>query len=525
MKSQYLTVLNLHYILARSGRVEDMSISKCPADAITSFPLYLTADFRPTQTEYDRLKQDIQIDGQFAPRIIPPTMNNINANGILDEGTYMSSLSGDSFLTAQVNALNTQGTELTTSVNSVKTNLNQAGSVLREIDRLQGSMKADRIGTENFGSEHYRERQFNYQKKINDLKKSYETIPDNGDGPPAGPNLNASTSTLVLNNNNYTLYSVQIVKATHTQWLIGTPRNTEDIIVTFKNINNTGKIAYVIFIVPIFRDTSTQNPYLYALSNATLIPGTTSISIKDVLPKTQYIYYITCLDGYSDMARTQEACTFLAVNGLNVSETIMNGILSKYSLGTTFPNFVLPYTARLAPRIKTMIGKEDLSTYIVSTTNLFGTGGASSDRLVGGQMAPVINRINTDAVKCTVLNPDTDIGEDNIIRTDIDTGTILSNVIEERTQVIERAATRGGGTIQSRKNVEKIMQGVFGFIFAFLLLATITYKVCESQGWYNIFPQNLPPPGTPSWYSLVPWWAWIGVICLCLLFLVIGTSV
>jgi hypothetical protein len=497
-----------------------MSVSKCPADAITSFPLYLTAGYTPTADEYTAIQQDVGINIQFGPRIIPPTIvtnDSVAGKCIIDEGSFVNTvLSGGSYIQAEINALKGQSSP-TAEVTRERQNLERAGSVLGEIDDIKDSMKADSASSGPFGSEHYRERQYNRQNSIKGLETEYGSIPEpgGGDGPPPGPNLSPTTSTLVLNNNNYTLYSVQIVKATHNQWLPSNKAaNTEDIIIVFQNVNNRGKIAYVICVVPIIRDTSTQNPYLYALQTGNLLAGTTSISIKDVMPQTgQYIYYITCLDGYSELSRSQDVCTFVSVAGLAVKSDIITGILSKISTPspTTFPNVLLPYTARLAQYIKTMIAKEDLSTFVVSTNNLFTTPATQSVT----SRSQAVERISTEAVKCSVINPDTDIDGNGMILADINTGDILKNVMEERNGVINIATNDKAKNREQSKNIQNGITWAFTIILILLLLASIIYfiiiryiPVAEAGAGAGV---QIPP-----WYSAIPSSVlWVSACIIC----------
>jgi len=500
-----------------------MSISKCPVDAITSFPLYLMAGYTPTADEYMAIQQDIGINIQFGPRIIPPnivTNNNVDGKCIIDEGSFVTTVSGGSYIAGEIAALQKQGVT-SGGVTSELGNLQRAASVLQEIDSLKGSMNADVVSSGPFGSEHYRERQYNRQNRIKDLEKEYGSIPEpgGGDGPPPGPNLSATTSTLVLNNNNYTLYSVQIAAATHNQWLPSNKAaNTEDIIIIFQNVNNKAKIAYTIFVIPIIRDASTQNPYLSALNTGNLLAGTTSISINDVMPQTgQYVYYITCLNGYSELSPSQDVCTFISVNGLNVRSDIMTGILSKVSATapTKFPNVLLPYTARLSPNIKTMIEKDDLSTYVVSTTNLFTT----QESQLGSLRAPLVERISTEAVKCSVINPDTDIDGNGMILADINTGDILKNVMDQRNGVKAAAINPEGKSIKDsinkKRTVENIFTGVFTFILVVILIGIILYSISIGR---IAATEAAAGVQVPPWYSYIPSWAlWACACAICFL--------
>ena len=420
-----------------------MSLSKCPVDAITSFPLYLAAGYTPTTDDYNTIQQDISLDVQFATRTTPPSL--VAGTSTVDEGSHATSV------------------------------FSSSGS---------GSSKGS----------------------------SYS--------------LSSSSTTMVLNNSKFTLYSVQIVKPTHTQWLPtnASATNKEDIVITFENNVDAGKVQYVVFVIPLLEsETTSTNNYLQALEKRALPPGVTSISIQELMPPTQYIYYITCLDGYSELAPTQNVCTFVSVQGMPVSTVTMEAIRTMSGL-TTFPNTILPYTARLAPHVKTMIAKEDLSTYVVSTTNLFSAPGTTSNSFLGDARNQLVERISTDAVKCTVLNPDTDIDANGVIRADINSGDILKHVIEQRNSVIKGVTSAGGQSIQSRKSTEAVLSYVMAAIMGVLLIGILVYFYAL-KGLPTTTPTTTPISTGPAWYSLIPVWVYVAMICLCLACYMIGALV
>ena len=312
------------------------------------------------------------------------------------------------------------------------------------------------------------------------------------DGSSSGSGV-TNITTLNFRGVTYTLNSVQIVKCTHNNWIIPTTAkgsNVEDMIITFQN-ESSSFAAYVIIVLPILRSGSAQPSYIQGLSSSNPAPGT--YSLADCLPAKKdslFAYYVTCLDGYTIRKRPDNAYVFVAVEGVAVAPTLMQGISNK--IGAT-P--ILPFLSRFADRISS-IGNGDFNQYILSTRTLLdATGGSRTDYSVNARTDP------TNAYKCVPLDPDKDVVNDTL-QVDIDSGTLLSNVLAERSGLISDTAP----TQQDRskqKKIELMFESVFGALAAFILVVLVGYSVYTYT--------NGPATVAASDMATSPWIIYLGI--------------
>lgn len=320
---------------------------------------------------------------------------------------------------------------------------------------------------------------------------------DEGDGSGA-----ANLSTLQFNNTTYTIYSVQITAATHNNWINPVTlkaKNSEDLIITFHNANTTLPYNYIIIVLPIIRDgTAATDPmYLQGLSNSQA-QGTFNLSSCLPSSNSQFAYYATCLDGYSEYQNPENIYVFVAVNGISVSASLMSS-LQKLMPGTqTFPPVSLPFLTHFARQI-TSIGNNDFTKYILSTRHLLDYAGISSiykDLSITERTDP------TSAYKCVPLDPDTDVVNGQI-QFDVQSGEVLSNILAERD-----AARAASSPIQLTPAGKTRLQGYLGsalgiccavLIFSILLYFAVT--------WVSSGPV-IPPGGTAASVGTTTTSAW-----------------
>jgi hypothetical protein len=313
------------------------------------------------------------------------------------------------------------------------------------------------------------------------------------DGSSSGSGV-ANITTLNFKGVTYMLNSVQIVKSTHNNWIIPTTlkgSNMEDMIITFQN-ESSSFATYVMIVLPILRSGAAQPSYIQGLSSSNPAPGT--YSLADCLPAKKdslFAYYVTCLDGYSIRKRPDNAYVFVAVEGIAVAASLMQGISSK--IGAT-P--ILPFLSRFADKISS-IGNGDFNQYILSTRTLLNPAGVRS---VGGQA--VNTRTDaTNAYKCVTLDPDRDVVNDTL-QVDVDSGTLLSNVLAERAGIISDTAP----TQQDRskqKKIELMFESVFGALAAFILVVLVGYSVYTYT--------NGPATVAASDMATSPWIIYLGI--------------
>jgi len=312
------------------------------------------------------------------------------------------------------------------------------------------------------------------------------------DGSSSGSGV-TNLTTLNFKGVTYTLESVQIVKSTHNNWIIPTTlkgSNMEDMIITFQN-ESSSFATYVMIVLPILRSGATQPSYIQGLSSSNPAPGT--YSLADCLPTKKdslFTYYVTCLDGYTIRKRPDNAYVFVAVEGIAVAASLMQGISNK--IGAT-P--VLPFLSRFADKISS-IGNGDFNQYVLSTRTLLNPTGAR----------PVGQGVNartdtTNAYKCVSLDPDRDIVNDTL-QVDIDSGTLLSNVLAERAGLISDTAPIEKDRSKQKK-IELMFESVFGALAAFILVVLVGYSVYTYT--------NGPATVAASDMATSPWIIYLGI--------------
>jgi hypothetical protein len=316
------------------------------------------------------------------------------------------------------------------------------------------------------------------------------------DGASSGSGV-TNTTTLKFHNTTYTLYSVQIVNATHNNWIIpaaSKQKNTEDIILTFQNESATFA-AYVIIVLPILRIGSAQPRYLQALATSNQAPN--SYSLSDCLPTNNnslFAYYVTCLDGYTAHKNPDNAYVFVGVEGVSVSSDLMEKISNKIG-----PTPILHFLSRFADKIS-VIGNGDFNQYILSTRTLLNPAAKSTDYSFHARTDA------TNAYKCVPLDPDKNVVNDTL-KVDLESGTLLSDVLAERAGLINDTAPTPQTRAQQKK-IELMFESVFGSIAAFIVVIMIGYSVYT----YTNGPVVAPISEAPE----SPWLIYVGIALFCI---------
>ena len=302
---------------------------------------------------------------------------------------------------------------------------------------------------------------------------------DDGVGSGSG---SANISTINFHNTTYTLDSVQIIKATHNNWILGTKSlNTEDILMTFKNITSSFA-TYIMVVIPIIRSGTTQPTYLQGLSTSgqstTQLVGSFSISsCMPTNPNSLFAYYVTCLDGYVGHERPSNAYVFVAVQGLAVAPSLMMA-MSK-SIG---PVPTLPFKSLFANKIS-IVDNTDFKQYVLSTRVLLDAGSVTA---VSYEFDKRIDQ--TSAYQCVPIDPDRDISN-NEIQVDLKSGKLLSDVMAERASLINDTAPVQ--TPAQAKNVAIFFETIMGLVCAVILFTLILYMV------YSKSTKSSSAAGTP----------------------------
>ena len=281
-----------------------------------------------------------------------------------------------------------------------------------------------------------------------------------------------NVSTLMFNGIKYSIHSVQVATATHEKWVLPVTlqsQNQEDMIITFSSFNDITKYTYIILVIPIIRNgkASTDPNYITGLS----IPESRgSFSISSCLPtnkKAQFAYYSTCLNGYTGHKNPENIYVFIAIEGIPVSSQLMD------SLSKNITTVSLPFMSRL-PATQTLLATAttDFSKYVLTTRHLLDYAGMSriyKDCTINERTD------NINEYQCVPLNPDTDI-VDGQIKVDLESGQLLSKVLEERDAVRAMSApttlTRAG-----KNRVETYLGSALGILCAILIFSILLYLI------------------------------------------------
>ena len=290
----------------------------------------------------------------------------------------------------------------------------------------------------------------------------------------------STTNTVVFDNTTYNLYSVQLAstasKGTHNDWLLANKAsNKEDVIFTFQSTFSKSTYQYFMLVIPIIRTGTTAPSYINSLiaTSGTMPPN--PVSLKDLLPldnRSQFAYYSTCLEGYSDLANSSDIVVFVSLSGINVAESTMSVMSSRIKA------IEVPFQTGLKA-IKTSITTTELPKYVATTTWLLNPGGFKGRN----PKAVAIRKDDLSKYKCTQLNPERDV-QNGQLQIDLSTGNLLSDIMQERRDLIEDAT----GVSQTAKiltdddkkysqsvtNALGIMMGIiFSLIIIFLIVSGI----------------------------------------------------
>ena len=198
-----------------------------------------------------------------------------------------------------------------------------------------------------------------FQWQPRSISPSFEKIPLNSGliDEPTG------LTTLRYNTKIYSLISVQIAQATHTEWLPTNQSrldNKEDIIFIFKT--SVSEPLNIMIVVPIIKNGTAQTDplYLTALDPSSGLENG-PFSLDDCVPRSNYIKYTSCLPGYSKDAPSNNALIYVDISGLSVSPTLMDSIKKNSFAGSNFPakptaDFMNRFTSDLKTITSTTIG-------------------------------------------------------------------------------------------------------------------------------------------------------------------------
>jgi len=290
-----------------------------------------------------------------------------------------------------------------------------------------------------------------------------------------------TSSTVIFNTLTYSIENVQLTLPQHTSWLIGDSRNNTHDIVILLTATQRGEPIYMIITIPVLEvsgGSAASDPgYLSNIGNGVQQgAGIQSCFPKKVAgsPAPLFAYYVTCYDGYTTHAHTQNVQVFVSTVGLPVS----SGLLTRIK-GTYMPqNIKLPSSLRpVSASGITEIRVTDFHQYISVTS-------FSMELSNAGYVATIRND-PTSAYKCVELDPDT-LDESGNIKIDLPTGDIASSTLNDI--LAERAILKEIGAPKAA--LESKSEGAT-FMLAILIVAVTIVGL-----YYSIFSKDTDPNDT-----------------------------
>jgi hypothetical protein len=290
----------------------------------------------------------------------------------------------------------------------------------------------------------------------------------------------STESTVFYNTLRYTLENVQITTSQHSSWLISPPAAsgsgscTEDLVILLKGRPPTsGTDVYMIFVLPILNGGQKDPDYLKNIGGTTSGGGIDSCF--SAIPDATFATYVTCFDGYSTHAHTQNIKVFVSTVGMPVTTATMNKIKSDFpSVGRMeLPEVVrlsLPAAPAVSGQAPTLEAGSTLTTadFVNKiTTTTF------SKRMSNVASADNVRHDPTNAYKCVELNPDSlDANGNlqvNLVTGDLNSST-LQDILLER-QVLKEMVAPGEATPGTLYN--STAREVAAFLLAFIIVTTV----------------------------------------------------
>lgn len=270
-------------------------------------------------------------------------------------------------------------------------------------------------------------------------------------------NHTGGSTTLRLQNNAYSLRSIQICKPLHDSFLTSNKNSCKaEIVMAF----SSGSTGYVLVCIPIVVG-STESPSLYleALRQQKL-PGR-PISLNTLLPKDlSYVSYSTCLNQtQSNQSTTKNVSVIVFSAGLTYLE---NSLTDIKRLTNIFPDVVLP---------DNLIAKSIGDFYTISSETDY------RSKINYGLYAINLQEVSrgrrtdsTDAYKCVPLLPDQNVKDGRIV-VDTEKGELLSQVLKERSADINVDKQ----SMLTPATVEQTIAIVIGVFIGLFVLVIVGY--------------------------------------------------
>ena len=298
---------------------------------------------------------------------------------------------------------------------------------------------------------------------------------------------NTNLTTLRFMNNNYTISAVQIITASHKNWILPNSlqsSNFEDIVITFSTTSATTPYNYLTFVIPILRFAGASDPsYLKGLSDRNSNGPFSLQSCFPTDPRARFARYVTCLAGYSSGAPTQNVYIFVSTSGIQANQATMLKILETTGRSDKFGIYNTPFTNRLTggsgsgasgaqpgSRPGFIQNIADFSNKVQTTTQLLNYAGFKA---LYPSVDTNIRQDDTSAYQCVPIDPDSAI-VDGKINVDLKSGEVLSDVLDKRNHLRSANAVSAG---MSPGRVEKYLGTALGIVLLIILFFTLPWLV------------------------------------------------
>ena len=305
-----------------------------------------------------------------------------------------------------------------------------------------------------------------------------------------------STTTLRLQGNTYTLYSVQICEPQHKEFSMPAEKplvKAEALLIFKSEAQITEK--YVIFAVPILETaTASPNVYLNSLLQDRL-PGN-PISLSTLLPSPQeqvFFSYSTCL---SQVTNNQTVATnarvlvfFKGIRHSSASQLLNKIIIAIGPNGrripaTSFSESILPDGIRKSTMpMPFLLDNETVFGQYLRSGRL----NQAEFGLSGG-----FREDTTSAYKCVPLNPDLQV-QDGKIKVDTQKGELLSKVLSDRSADLNADLGKEPMNAEQFERMLAIALGIAIGLLVLMILAYFISRVTASSSSYAPGPVTEMP--------------------------------
>lgn len=319
----------------------------------------------------------------------------------------------------------------------------------------------------------------------------------------------ASTTTLRLNGNSFSLISVQLCTPQHSTLL---PREKQrdcsgELVIGFK-AGNTISEEYLFLCVPILtRATTTPSVYLEALRLGRLDGKPTSL--LSVIPPSDmhYISYSTCLQRREQTGTsTKQVRVFVFTEGLAYPAANFLEIARKITASSVSNPVYLP-TIQLPDGL---VDKSQAMLFSITTeTDYKSLLRYSQYYSQGTPDSSQYRTDNLDAYKCVPLEPSQNVKDGKLV-VDTETGELLSHVLEQKD---DGKGTRTKLTPAIVEQIIAVCVAIVLVVFVFLIIAYIITSMTTGNAdeFFKVIKQNASVVPPIVFFSVLS-----GLICLML---------